>query len=44
MLIIGDREMEAGNVAARSRRDGEMGEMTIPAVIEKMQLEIAQKL
>jgi threonyl-tRNA synthetase len=44
MLIIGDREMEAGTVAARSRRDGEMGEMTIPAVIEKMQLEIAQKL
>jgi threonyl-tRNA synthetase len=44
MLIIGDREMEAGTVAARSRREGEMGEMTIPAVIEKLQFEIAQKL
>jgi len=44
MLVIGDREMENGNVAVRSRRDGEMGEMAIPAVIEKMRFEIEQKI
>ncbi len=44
MLIIGDREMENGNAAVRSRREGEMGELTIPAVIEKMRFEIEQKI
>ena len=36
--------MENGNAAMRSRREGEMGELTIPAVIEKMRFEIEQKI
>jgi len=29
MLVVGDREVEAGEVAVRSHRDGELGSMTV---------------
>ena len=43
MFVIGDREMENGEVAVRSRRDGDKGAMNIDDVIASMLEEIAAK-
>ena len=32
MLVVGDRESQAGTVAVRSRREGDLGPMTVEAV------------
>ncbi len=44
MLIIGDQEVENGLVSVRNRKDGQLGELTIKEVAEKMQFEIDNKL
>ena len=40
MLIIGDKEIEAGAVGVRSRKDGDIGQMSIKDFIEKIKEEI----
>lgn len=43
MLVIGDKEMEAGQVAIRSRKNGDMGTMAVDAFIEKIVEEISNR-
>ncbi len=44
MLIIGDQELESGLVSVRNRKDGQLGELSVKEVTEKMQFEIDNKL
>lgn len=44
MLIIGEREAEAGSVAVRSRREGELGAIPLSDVIIKLQQDIEKKI
>ncbi len=40
MLIIGDKEIEANAVGVRSRKEGDIGQMSVQAFVEKIQDEI----
>ncbi|NLE24125.1 MAG: threonine--tRNA ligase [Clostridiaceae bacterium] len=40
MLVIGDKEFENESVAVRSRKDGDLGTMTVDAFVEKIVEEI----
>ena len=42
MLIIGDKEIEAGAVAIRSRKDGDIGQMDLDEFVNKVKLEIEE--
>ncbi len=44
MLVIGEREVENGTMAVRSRREGQIGEMNIDQIAEKMRFEIDHKV
>ena len=39
MLVVGDREQEAGAVSVRSHEDGELGEMSLAAFAERVESE-----
>jgi threonyl-tRNA synthetase len=43
MLIIGDKELESGNVAVRSRKDGDLGVMSLDAFIGRLKEEVRTK-
>jgi len=43
MLVIGDREAEAGQVAVRKRGEGELGDMMLEAFIEMAQKQVESK-
>ncbi len=43
MLVLGDKEVEAGVVAVRSRKEGSIGTMSVEDLIAKMQAEIDSK-
>ena len=43
MLVIGDRDMEAGTVSVRTRKGDDLGAMTPEAFISKCLMEIATK-
>ncbi|PIH00906.1 threonine--tRNA ligase [Clostridium combesii] len=43
MLILGDKEVEAGKVAVRSRKDGDLGPISLEEFIEKIKNEIKNK-
>lgn len=43
MLVIGDKEMENGQVAVRSRKEGDLGVMSVDDFIKKLTEEIATK-
>ncbi|AJD26842.1 threonine--tRNA ligase [Clostridium botulinum] len=43
MLILGDKEVEAGKVAVRSRKDGDLGAISLEEFIEKIKNEIKVK-
>jgi threonyl-tRNA synthetase len=43
MLVIGDKEAEAGTVSVRSRKGGDLGQTTMAAFTEKLLKEIAEK-
>ena len=43
MLILGDKEVEAGKVAVRSRKDGDLGAISLEGFIEKIKSEIKDK-
>jgi threonyl-tRNA synthetase len=42
-VVIGDKDMEAGMVTLESRDGGNLGQMTVDAVIEKLLTEIKEK-
>jgi len=44
LLVIGDREMEEGTVAVRTRKGEDLGSMSIEAFIERMQTEVTQRV
>ena len=44
MLVIGDKEIEANGVAVRSRREGDLGTITVDEFIAKINKEIADKV
>ncbi|AKC63956.1 threonyl-tRNA synthetase [Clostridium sporogenes] len=44
MLILGDKEVEAGKVAVRSRKDGDLGAISLEEFIEKIKNEIKDKV
>ena len=44
MLVVGDKEMENGMVAVRSRREGDLGTMNVDAFIAKILEEIKAKI
>ncbi len=43
MLVLGDKEMEAGLVAVRHRRDGDLGAIPVDELIAKLREEVATK-
>jgi threonyl-tRNA synthetase len=43
MLVIGGRELESQTVSVRDRREGDLGAMTLDAVVKKLRDEIADK-
>ncbi len=43
MLVIGDREMENGQIAVRSRKEGNLGAMDTEQFIDKLMMEINTK-
>lgn len=43
MLVLGDKEVESGVAAVRSRKEGDLGVMTPEAIIEKLTKEVADK-
>ena len=44
MLVLGDKEQEAGSVAVRNRRDGNTTVMPLAEFVDKLQYEVANKL
>ena len=40
MVVVGDKEVEAGTVGVRSRKDGDIGQMKIEDSINKLKIEI----
>lgn len=43
MLVVGDKDIKAGTVAVRSRKNGDEGASTIEEFIERIQKEVAEK-
>ncbi len=43
MLVIGDKEAEAGVVAVRARKEGDLGTMTLTSFIESVEKEIRER-
>lgn len=43
MLVIGDKEMDNGQVAVRSRKDGDLGAMPLESFIEKIVKEVKDR-
>ncbi|HAA63847.1 MAG TPA: hypothetical protein DCE04_01050, partial [Thermoanaerobacter sp.] len=43
MLIVGDKEVEQGTVSLRSRKEGDLGAISLNEFIEKILKEIATK-
>ena len=44
MLVLGDKEIENGEVAVRARKAGDMGTMSVDAFIEMAQKEVDEKV
>jgi len=42
MLVVGDREMQSGQVAVRGRSKADLGSMPVPAVIDLLKKDTAQ--
>jgi len=43
MLVCGDKEVEAGKVAVRTRRGTDLGSTDVTEIIEKLQQEIRSR-
>ncbi len=44
LLVVGEREAADGTVSARSRREGELGTLSIEQLAEKMRFEVENKI
>ncbi|MBR7119832.1 MAG: threonine--tRNA ligase [Lentisphaeria bacterium] len=44
LMVLGEREAESGCVSLRTRRDGELGAMSVEEVAKKMQNEVENKI
>lgn len=44
MLVLGEKEQQSGQVAVRSRRDGDLGAMALAAFKQKLLVEIADRV
>ncbi len=44
LLVVGEREAASGSVAVRTRREGEIGVLTLEALAEKMRHEVDNKV
>ncbi|MEF9953265.1 MAG: threonine--tRNA ligase [Clostridium sp.] len=44
MIILGDKEVESGNISLRSRVEGDMGSSTVEEFIAKIQEEVKKKV
>ena len=44
LMVLGEREAETGCVSLRTRREGELGAMTVEEVAKKMQNEVENKI
>jgi len=44
MAVLGEKEIESGLVSVRNRKDGELGTMTIDALLDRMLKEIKEKM
>jgi threonyl-tRNA synthetase len=43
LLVVGDKEMESGEIAVRSRKGDDLGKMSIQAFIDKAMSEVDSK-
>lgn len=43
MVLIGDKDIEAGTISVRHRKDGDLGAMQLPEFLDKAKAEIASK-
>ncbi len=43
LLVVGDREMEDGSVAVRTRRGEDLGSMPLDSLIERLEREVAER-
>ncbi|MDR3051770.1 MAG: threonine--tRNA ligase [Oscillospiraceae bacterium] len=43
MLVLGDKEVEQGAVAVRSRKEGDLGTMPLAAIVSKIAQEVREK-
>jgi threonyl-tRNA synthetase len=43
LLVVGDKEMQAGHVAVRTRKGEDLGSMPLSALIERLKAEIETK-
>ena len=43
MLIIGDKEMDSNSVSVRSRKDGDLGTLSVNDFVDKIVEEIRSK-
>ncbi len=43
MLVIGEKELESGEISVRSRDEGELGSMSVDAFIEKISKQIEER-
>ena len=44
LLVAGEREMQSGNVAVRTRKGEDLGSMPLAAFIERVKADIANKV
>ncbi len=44
MLVVGEKEMADGTIAARNRKDGELGALSFDALLARMKNEIQEKV
>jgi len=44
LLVAGEREMQAGHVAVRTRKGEDLGSMPIDALIERLKVEVETKV
>ena len=43
LAVVGGKEEENGSVALRSRKEGELGEVNVDAVVEKLLGEVKER-
>ena len=43
MIVVGEKEMQSGNIAVRGRKDGDLGTMELQAFLQKAAAEVASK-